>query len=526
MADTRVLLLSSQQSVLYHWRGRKLLEPLAFGADDAGMRAFAGYLEGDPATPLRILLDVVEEEFREETIPHVLFGDRRTLIRTRVNRLFRDPRHSYAQFQGRESEGRRDDRMLFSAITRPDLLGPWLTQISRYKVPLAGIHSLPLMSQRLLRHIPVKQPNALLVSVQSTGGLRQSFFLEQKLRMSRLAVMPRLTMGQYAGYILSEVERVRRYLNSLRLLTRDNPLDVYLLAQGSVMEDLRQQVTESVSVRFRFVELMDLARRLGARTVSETPYADTVLSRLLVRGGVPDHYGRGEDTRYYAMHQARAALIAASVLLLVGGTAWSGYRFVQGAIADEQTDNLARQARFYSERLRVSRAQLPEAPTDAHDIRTTVQAVRALEGYRTTPLPMMALVSRGLADNPAIQLDAMDWRVSLSPDDSGQSGRRRGREVSRQPPPDVEPGTRFGVALLRGRVEPFDGDYRLALDAVSNFRDTLAGMADVREVQAVSLPLDLSSERRLRGSTESPELQAAFELRVVVDLPPPDTVEE
>ena len=65
MADSRVLLLTGQQAVIYHWRGRRLLEPMAFGADDAGLRAFAGYLEGDPGTTLRVLLDVVEEEFKE-----------------------------------------------------------------------------------------------------------------------------------------------------------------------------------------------------------------------------------------------------------------------------------------------------------------------------------------------------------------------------------------------------------------------------------------------------------------------------
>ena len=370
--------------------------------------------------------------------------------------------------------------------------------------------------------MPVKQPNALLVSVQSTGGLRQSFFHEQKLRMSRLAVMPRLTLGQYAGYILSEVERVRRYLNSLRLIPRDGPLDVYLLAQGEVMEDLRQQVTESVSVRFRFVDLLEVARRLGARGVAETPYADTVFSRMLARGGVPDHYGRSEDTRYHTMYQARSALIAASVLLLVGGIGWSGYRFVEGAIADDQTGNLARQARFYNERLRIARERLPDAPTEARDIRRTVETVRTLEAWRTSPLPMMSLVSRGLGEHPSIQLDVMDWRVASSPDglDDGLRRRNTGRG---QLPLDVPPGTRFGVTALRGRVEPFDGDYRAALDAINNFRDTLASYDGVREVRAVSLPLDLSSERRLRGTTEQPADLAPFELRLVVELPPPET---
>ena len=399
MADSRVLLLTGQQGVLYHWRGSRLLEPMAFGSDDAGIRAFAGYLEGDPDMPLRILVDMVEEEFREETIPHVFLGDRQALIRNRKTRLFRDARFAHAEFQGRETGGRRDDIVLFTAVTRADLLNPWLTQIARYKVPLAGISSLPLLSGALLKHIPVKESHALVVSVQSTGGLRQSFFVNGRLKMSRLAVMPRLTLGQYAAYILSEVERVRRYLNSLRLLVRDGPLDVYLLAQGDVMDDLKQQVTESVAVRFRFVELPVLAQRLGMRPVPQTPYADAVFSRLLAKTSGSDHYGRAEDTRYYRMYQARAALMAASVLLLVGGIGWSGYRFVESVIAEEDTKTIERQAAFYSERLQSAREQLPQAPADAQEIRRAVRLAETLQGYRTTPLPMMALVSRALGEN-------------------------------------------------------------------------------------------------------------------------------
>ena len=518
MADTRVLLLTGQQAVIYHWRGRRLVEPMAFGADDAGLRAFAGYLEGDATTPLRILLDVVEEEFREESIPHVLFGDRDALVRTRTARLFRDARFAHAEFQGRETEGRRDDTVLFSAITRPDILVPWLTHIARYKVPLAGIHSLPLLSTALLKKIPVTEHYALLVSVQSTGGLRQSFFIDQKLKMSRLAVMPRLTLGQYAAYILAEAERVRRYLNSLRLLTRELPLDIYLLAQGDVMDDLRQQVTETAAVRFHFVDLTALGNKLRVQPALQTPYADAIFSHLLTSGRAADHYGRAEDTRYFQMHRARAAMMAASALLLVGGIGWSGYRFVQGAITEEQTHTIARQAQFFGERLQRARASLPPAPADANEIRRAVRLARTLEGYRTSPLPVMALVSRALGEHPSVQLDAMDWKVAMSPEE-GFTGASTARASA--PPADVEPGTRFGIVALRGRVEPFDGDFRAALDTVSNFSDTLRDLAGVRDVQALSLPLDLSSERRLQGSLDNEQRVASFELRLVMDIPPP-----
>ena len=50
--------------------------------------------------------------------------------------------------------------------------------------------------------------------------------------------MPDVGASRYASYMLSEVEKIRRYLGSLRLLNRETPLDVYILSHGVILEDL------------------------------------------------------------------------------------------------------------------------------------------------------------------------------------------------------------------------------------------------------------------------------------------------
>jgi len=106
MAARRVFLLSSGRLTVYHFARGRVLEPLAFAADDGGLRQFSIYLDREPDVPAVMLVDLVEEEFREETVPHVWGADRRALVRNKKNRLFRDPRFSQAIFQGREREGR------------------------------------------------------------------------------------------------------------------------------------------------------------------------------------------------------------------------------------------------------------------------------------------------------------------------------------------------------------------------------------------------------------------------------------
>lgn len=61
----RVFFLAGGRLAVYHWSGSEVLEPLWFGADEDGLTEFALYLAHSPHDPVYLLVDVVEEEFRE-----------------------------------------------------------------------------------------------------------------------------------------------------------------------------------------------------------------------------------------------------------------------------------------------------------------------------------------------------------------------------------------------------------------------------------------------------------------------------
>ena len=252
-----------------------------FRADEDGLTQFAQYLQSTPPDPVSLLVDVVEEEFREETVPHVMGTDRRALLRNKKTRLFRDATYSYAMLQGRESEGRRDDRVLFTALIRPDMLAPWLGQLARLKIPLTGIYSLPLLSEMLLKKLKVSGSHVLLVSMHSTGGLRQSFLQDQRLKLSRLAITPDVGQARYPSYILGEVEKLRRYLGSLRLLSRETPLEVHVISEGDTLEELGRQASDSITTRHRFHSTEEVAKKIGLKNLTEPVHTEMVFAHLL-----------------------------------------------------------------------------------------------------------------------------------------------------------------------------------------------------------------------------------------------------
>ena len=84
-------------------------------------------------------------------MPHLRGGDREAVLGRKMAQLYRASTFRHAIVQDREAEGRRDDRVLYHAITNPDLLKPWLVAIEQAEVPLEGIYSSAVLSVRLLK---------------------------------------------------------------------------------------------------------------------------------------------------------------------------------------------------------------------------------------------------------------------------------------------------------------------------------------------------------------------------------------
>ena len=59
-------------------------------------------------------------------MPHVGARDREAILERKLTQIFRNVPYRHAQLQGRETEGRRDDRVLYTAVTNPEVLRPWL----------------------------------------------------------------------------------------------------------------------------------------------------------------------------------------------------------------------------------------------------------------------------------------------------------------------------------------------------------------------------------------------------------------
>ena len=131
MYRKHLLYLTNERLVSTIWRAGKVLATESFSVDESGQLAFAEYLKRWAKLRVYLLVDLIEQDFRLDTIPHVRGGDRRALLDRKLTQVYRATPYRYAVVQGRETTGRRDDRALFTSVTNSELLAPWLNAIAR-----------------------------------------------------------------------------------------------------------------------------------------------------------------------------------------------------------------------------------------------------------------------------------------------------------------------------------------------------------------------------------------------------------
>ncbi|HEX7028127.1 MAG TPA: hypothetical protein VF268_12870, partial [Gammaproteobacteria bacterium] len=140
-----ILYFAGYRMVLLRWHANSFKGMTEFEPDAKGYAAFARLLQEEVKKPVKLLIDIIEEDFRLETVPHLYGRDRAAFHARLANKYFRSYPHVHIETQTRQSTGRRDDVVLLSALTNPSLFEAWIDILYKYRIPLEGIYSLPLV---------------------------------------------------------------------------------------------------------------------------------------------------------------------------------------------------------------------------------------------------------------------------------------------------------------------------------------------------------------------------------------------
>lgn len=481
LSDKQLFVLTSEQLCAWDWRDGRLSASQRFAFDSAGLAAFAGYLASRPDVPAYLLADLIEEDFQRQALPHVRGKAGRQLLERKLNQLQRDTPYRRASIEGRAAGGRRDDLVLFSALTNPAMLQPWLDTLERWAIPLAGLYSSSLLAQPLAATLGLHQPHLLLV-VEQAGGLRQSYIEQGKLRFSRLT--PALERDGRAVSIAAETEKTRQFLTSTRMLERGDVLQTAIIAPQHAIAALQALCEDSVEVAYQFITLDHAAARLQIDPVPTL--ADPLLLTLLARRPPASHYPLGTRRRFYQLWRSRVGLYGAAAASAIVALLWLGFNLWNGVALALDTTRLQAAARNDDSRYQAIMATLPPSVAPARDMKSAVLLERFIRSQAPAPEALVGMLSQALERAPQVRLTGLAWQAGSG----GNSGVKDG---------PVALSLAAGQSLrVEGEVMVSQDDYRAALGSIGALVQDLAAMPKV-SVEVLETPLDLRPGVKLSG---------------------------
>jgi len=481
MKHTLLLLLSAGHLHAQAMIGSKIATQSEFSDSPDGLRNFAAFLQTFKH-PTYLLVDLIEEDFRQETVPHLIGRNRAALLQRKFDQFYRGTPFRQATLLQRQKTGRRDDDMLFSALTNPSLITPWLEVMLAQQIPLAGIYSVPQISEPLVKHHPSE--HLLLISWEKSSGLRQTYFSNHRLQISRLT--PLHSDLTFQDAVVRELSRTYQYLKSLSLLPSGQTLDVRILGNSHELIELQLKLPRSADMHYDFVDLADIARQLKIDYRFTDSDASQIFLRQLAAKPPAAHYADAAHTRYFTLKQLRRALNWISgVLLLTCVLLGAADVWQSSGDANEATFLQAQAQRTLNEAQKITHT-FPNTYAPASDMKAGVSVMRKLAQYGYTPDEVLRPISRILDRYPQIELDDITWQMSAT-----------------EP---VAPGALADVpaqvTTLKGHLTGFANDYRAALGYLESFQRELT--AQGYQVTALSKPLDISpggsiADRRSTG---------------------------
>jgi hypothetical protein len=516
--------------VAQEWSGHKLLSNVYFEPDDQGLDLFAAYLRSFHNEPVRLLVDLIEEEFRQIRIPLLRGSDRQAILQRNYAKYFRTSEYKFSISQSVEKKARKEEKILIIGLTNQYLLEPWLKIIEETHTPLSGILSLPLVSEDYVKEFKAEQRVVILVSQQVPSNLRQSVFIDGKLILSRLVPIASFYQGDYASDVLRDIESTQRYLISQRIVERSELVGVHILTNKRHFDKLLMRCEKESNFDFTIHEINELLAREKIDVGDEQDFSSGLFCYLASKKLSANHYAQSKERRYFMHHRAGMGLRVASFALVALGLGIALTSAVKGWLYQDTINETTLIEQKYKAKYNQLSENHIDSTTSTTNMQHIVQTVETVQQkYLQDPEEMMAMISSDISIFPELRVKRIDWFLANFSDvqdaDDVEWGRPKKRRASNKNRDRNAPKPKkgyFEIANVQGEFLNFDGNYRYALSAVDDLERTMKESGKYLLVEIIKRPLDIESDNRLSGDVSqqqrSQKERAELAFRVVREV--------
>lgn len=541
--NRRVFYFSGYRMKVFEWHHHELVGSCSFEPDEEGFENFTFYLKNASAIPSQLLVDLVEEDFRREQIPHVKGKDHQVLINRLVDRHYRGEPFIHIEKLKREQQGRKDDRILLSALTNQSLLKPWLDIFRECESPLAGIWSVPLISKQLLSLITKDNKNVLLLSRLILTAQRETYFKDGELMLSRQAKLDRdnrevETVLAKPESLTYGVQQIHTFLTNQRIMAFTDVLNVHCIVPGHFMSSLVDKKLDTDKIKYHYVDLESLFKHFKIKHKDEY-HADVLYSFLCAQKTLlKDQYATAKEKlffyRYMFSKTVRISAIIGSIMILIG----SGLLFLNSKELNQKRLLMDANRELLVRRFQQDFVPLQQPLADSVNIQTSVEMAKKLVvETANSPENYFSFFSPVFGHNEFmdIHLESFYWKKYSSQElanylatQEASVSEEKASNAYAEPYVENAPSEYMQVLVsLSGYLDRKSRGYREVNRLMSDFISQLNKIPGVTKLVVLKMPVDVrpgrsftdeKSEEKALKSKEQEKLDNEYEILIGFDI--------
>lgn len=501
------------------WEKGILNHNAVFIASEESLHVFGRFLDNHRSFPVIIIADVIEESFRYDSIAHVGVTDRKAILSRKLEYLFRETRFRVAKVTSRETTGRKDDKVLFSAVTKPELIKPWVNVILQKNMAIQALTSAAFILEKYAANQGIgKSDNLLLVSLEEGSNFRQTFLQNGRVLFSRASKLELKGDEPPSVGIRKETLQVRKYLERAKLLQQSSQLRFHVLSPfNRTQVETAFRSTDSFECLRTQEEASHSPLELHGNPVSTLI---VVLAKILQKNRPVNIYGPLKIMRFHILRRVSQGLIAGSLAVLLGTLFIKLPGFMQVLDNWETRDLTTAKTLPYTREYDQLRQGFPETPIPSKEMELVVSTALQIQKHSIKPVQTMNIIGSSLAESPDLQIVSLKWSVSEAPSN----------EIAQRDPYGVNldqgKESKFRRAIFEDRIIPkiiIEGiaysprSYREAQLQVESFVTALENNEEILRVVTTKMPTDVSSDTSVSTTVDDTELRSTFTLEVTVE---------
>jgi hypothetical protein len=515
-----ILLITDIQVQLLRWQSGELVLLHVYGKTPEDLHAFTADTRPFARLPVLVVTDLIEENFRYDTVVHVIGRDQKALLKRKIDFAFRNTPYRRSTVIEREKDGRRDDKILLSAISKPESVDVWINVLLKQKFAIQTITSLAYILETFVaRRKGTEESCFLITNLENGNNLRQTFFKNGQMLFSRLTTLTSREPSQLGDDIYGETVQLRQYLERIQFLTYDAALhiEVYTPYDDIVLQ-LENRTSDHNRIEVRDTNM--LAGDVANASSSPTHY---FLSRVLAQSRPANIYAPATTTRFHDLKKAAyyAALTASVILLL---TLAINIPLVFNAREKwQQTESLQNQLGPLQAQYATLSSNYPSMPASSQDMELVVLTHDKLASQVYSPVTAMNMISSALALSQDLVLTSVDWSLVEKP--ASVSAQTSSFQDAPAPPIEglneangmlaflLEKRSQIKIVIEGQAYSP--SSFTEAQNKVVTLIDALANNPGVT-VSASRMPTDVRTDTSVSTLVTDGEIRAPFTLELTL----------